>query len=150
MHFVKNQAPARTFELMRTVPFGHCDPAGILYTPRALDVCLETIDEYWKSVLDGNGWFTLTTTFDRGSPFVNVNIDFRSPITAKSPIMIRLELTELGSSSVVFEIKTFQEGRLCFEAKMTCVLVINSKMAKVPQDDWLRMKLKRVILGHAD
>lgn len=131
----------KTLVFERTVPFGHCDPAGILYTPRALDLCLEAIDDFWKTILDGNGWFELTTELDRGSPFVNVNIDFRNPMTAKFPITVELDLAKLGSTSVVFQLRTFQENKLCFEASLTCVLVINSRLEKVSQDDWFRKKI---------
>lgn len=33
-------------QLERTVLFSHCDLASTLFTPRALDLCLEAIDEF--------------------------------------------------------------------------------------------------------
>ena len=136
---VRKEENALVYE--RTVAFGDCDPAGILYTPRALDYCLEAIDEFWKSILEGRGWYEMNVDLDRGTPFVNVNINFRSPITARFPLQVSTELTKVGSSSVTFEVATFQEGRLCFQASLTSVLVVKSQMKKVESDDWLRRAL---------
>lgn len=136
--------PRRTLEIERTVPFGHCDPAGILYTPRALDICLEAIDEFWKSRLGGLGWYAMNMELDRGTPFVNVTIDFRSPVTARVPLVLKLELARLGTSSVTFDISTFQDGRLCYEASLTSVLIVKSRMEKVEATDWLRQALNKL------
>lgn len=126
----------------RTVAFGDCDPAGILYTPRALDYCLEAIDEFWKSILEGRGWYEMNLDLDRGTPFVNVNIDLRSPITARHPLQVRLKLKKVGTSSVTFAISAFQRDCLCFEASLTSVVVIKSEMNKVPFDDWVLKALR--------
>lgn len=127
--------------MTRTVPFGHCDPAGILYTPRALDYCLEAIDEFWKTVLSGRGWYELNVDLDRGTPFVNVNIDFQSPITARGPLSITVELRNIGETSVTFIITTSQDDQTCFAAHLTSVLVIRSTLKKIDPSDWLRKAL---------
>lgn len=128
-------------ELQRPVPFGHCDPAGILYTPRALDYCLEGIDEFWKSILSGRGWYEMNVDLDRGTPFVNVNIDFISPITARTHLDLKVGLTKVGTTSATFSVAAFQEERPCFEATLTSVLVVKSTMTKVEPSDWLRQAL---------
>lgn len=134
-----SDGPCMRFE--RTVPFGHCDAAGILYTPRALDFCLEAIDDFWKRTLGGIGWFELNMDHDRGTPFVNVSLDFRHPVTARAPLRISVRPARLGRSSVTFAVEAEQAGKLCFEARLTSVLVRKSAMAKVEEDDWLRRRL---------
>lgn len=134
-------APLRVLELTRTIPFGYCDPAGIIYTPRALDLCLEAIDDFWKALLDGKGWYEMNLDLDRGTPFVNVNIDFKSPITARAPLALVVRVTHVGTTSVVFEVSARQEERLCFVASLASVIVVTSRMAKVEPDDWLRRAL---------
>lgn len=138
-------APLKSLEITRDVPFGHCDPAGILYTPRALDFCLEAIDAFWKEVLDGPGWYEMNVDLDRGTPFVNVNIDFKSPISARATLRIELDLTRLGASSLTHEIRTYQEDRLCFVASLTSVMVVKSKMSKIETGDWLRAALGKAL-----
>lgn len=140
-------APPNILKFTRSVPFGYCDPAGIIYTPRALDICLEAIDDFLKTVLDGRGWYEMNVHLDRGTPFVNINLNFTSPVTGRSPIDVMVELERLGNSSVTFRVRTSQEGRDCFDASLTTVLVVTSKMAKVDHDDWLRQELGRVAQG---
>lgn len=67
---MQNQNPLKQITLQRSLPFGHCNPAGILYTPRALDYCLEAIDALWKTILEGWGWYEMNVDLDRGTPFV--------------------------------------------------------------------------------
>lgn len=142
--------PEGALELMREVPFGHCDPAGILYTPRALDYCLEAIDAFWKRALDGRGWYEMNVDLDRGTPFVNVNIDFRSPISPRVPLRLRVAPARIGTTSVVFSVVAHQQGRLCFEASLTSVLVVRSTLRPVPPEDWLRRALGAVAAAGVD
>lgn len=136
-----DQVPLNTFELERSIPFGYCDPAGIIYTPRALDICLEAIDDFWKSILDGTGWYEMNIDLDRGTPFVNVNIDFKSPITARAPLQVKVEVIKLGKSSATFQITAVQQERTCFVAQLTSVIVVKSEMAPVDVSDWVRKAL---------
>lgn len=130
-----------SLQIERSVPFGHCDPAGILYTPRALDFCLEAIDDFWKTALSGPGWYEMNVDLDRGTPFVNVNIDFKSPITARSPLLLTVTLAKTGTSSVTFNVLAAQADQTCFTATLTSVIVIKSTMTKVDGSDWLRRVL---------
>jgi acyl-CoA thioesterase FadM len=124
------------------IPFGHCDPAGILYTPRAMDYCLEVIDEFWKIVLGGKGWYEMNLDLDRGTPFVNINIDFVKPITARAPLEVKLKPTHIGNTSLSFEIEALQTGSLRYKAQLTTVIFIKSELAKVRPDDWVIQKLR--------
>jgi 4-hydroxybenzoyl-CoA thioesterase len=121
----------------RTVAFGDCDPAGIVYTPRVLDYCLEAIDDWWRKVLDGRGWYELTADHNRGTPFVNVNINFLSPITPRDVLVVTVGLARLGRSSITFDVAGMQAGRVCFQGSTTSVIVDKDAMAKVDADDWV-------------
>lgn len=123
--------------LRRSVAFGDCDPAGIVYTPRVLGFCLEAIDDFWKVVLGGTGWYELATDHDRGTPFVNVNIDFKSPITPRDPLDLSVGLVRVGASSVTFTVLGQQSGRDCFRGDLTSVVVETRRLAKVKSDDWV-------------
>ncbi|MGR3376262.1 acyl-CoA thioesterase [Salipiger abyssi] len=129
----------------REVPFGDCDPAGILYTPRALDYCLEAIDAVWKSVLGGIGWYELNMDHDRGTPFVDVNLSFSHPITPRLPLDLVARVEHLGTSSVTFVVYAEQGGKRCFHARLTSVIVAKSTLTKVSGDDWLRQRLQAAL-----
>ena len=133
--------------LERTVAFGDCDPAGIVYTPRVLDYCLEAIDEWWRNVLDGRVWYELSTTHNRGTPFVNVNINFLSPITPRDVLVLTVHLAKLGRASIMFNVSGMQSGRLCFQGSTTSVIVNKAEMAKVDADDWVLEAVRAFMKG---
>lgn len=124
-------------KLRRTVAFGDCDPAGIVYTPRILGYCLEAIDDFWKAMLGGTGWYELASDHDRGTPFVSVSIDFMSPITPREPIDISVSVDRVGGTSLAFKVRGQQAQRDCFRGILTCVVVVGSRMLKVQQNDWV-------------
>ena len=44
-------AGAYPFTVTRTVKWGDCDPAGIIYTPRVLDYAMEIVEAWYREVL---------------------------------------------------------------------------------------------------
>lgn len=122
--------------VQRTVAFGDCDPAGIVYTPRVLDYCLEAIDELWRTMLDGRGWYELNVDHNRGTPFVNVNMNFTGPMTPREILEITVELAKVGRTSITFEVAASQSGRACFNGSLTSVIVEKGTMTKVGENDW--------------
>ena len=136
---------ADTLTVQRTVVFGDCDPAGIVYTPRIFDYCLEAIEAFWKTILDGVGWYELTMDHDRGAPFVNVNMNFISPITPREILDITVRLAEVGRSSVTFDVSGAQSGRACFPGTFTSVIVQKASLSKVDESDWTMAAARAVI-----
>jgi 4-hydroxybenzoyl-CoA thioesterase len=99
----------------RTIAFGDCDPAGIAYTPRLVAICLEAIDEAWKVILDGEGWFELTADHGRGSPFVSIAMEFTAPVTPRTPLDLEVRLSRVGQTSLTFEVAAIQDGGECYK-----------------------------------
>jgi len=149
VNVIKKEGQA-AISVERRIAFGDCDPAGIVYTPRALDYCLEAIDEFWKIVLDGRGWYELNVDLDRGTPFVNINIDFTAPMTARDLLVLDLTLLRLGATSVTFGVHAQQGERTCFRGSLTSVLVTKSTVSKVAHDDWTVLALRKAIAEWTD
>lgn len=133
----------------RSVAFGDCDPAGIVYTPRVLDYCLESIDQWWRKILDGRGWYELTSDHNRGTPFVNVKIDFSAPITPRGVLVLTVSVAKLGRTSITFDVSGVQSGRTCFHGSLTSVIVNKDKMTKVDENDWTIATVRALIEGAA-
>lgn len=127
---------SQTFTMQKTVAFGDCDPGGIVHTPRVFDYCMDAIDQFWKTLLDGKGFYELVVDHDRRTPFVNVNMNFISPITPREVLEITVSLAKVGRTSVTFEVAAAQSGRACFKGTLSSVLVERETMTKVAEDDW--------------
>ena len=106
------------------VTWGDCDPARIAYTGRLPAFALEAINAWWEAHFDGDGWFQLEIDHNVGTPFVNLNMDFSSPVTPRHKLMCETYPTRLGDKSITFGMKARQNGVLCFTGSFTCVFTI--------------------------
>jgi 4-hydroxybenzoyl-CoA thioesterase len=105
------------------VGWGDCDPAKIAYTGRIPTWALESIDAWWEAHLDGDGWFQMEIDRGFGTPFVNMQLDFRHPITPRHRLECEVRPARLGTKSVTFRVDGYQDCKLCFEGHFTSVFI---------------------------
>ena len=117
------------------VRWADCDPANIAYTGRLPDFALEAIDAWWEHAV-GADWYRLTNDRGIGTPFVNLSMDFRSPVTPRHPLMCEVAPVRLGRTSVTFRVAGWQGGVLCFEGRFTEVFMRDGvfKAVEPPED----------------
>ena len=94
------------FTTTRTILFGDCDPAGIVYTPRIAYFVIEAIHEFLSDRLGGEG---LRKVFAMGilPPACALSIEFLSPMTWDEVISIEVGSEAPGTTSFGFVV----EGR---------------------------------------
>lgn len=114
------------------VTWADCDPARIAYTARLPYFALDAINAWWEAHLDGDGWFQMEIDRNVGTPFVNLSMDFRSPVTPRHPLLCETYPTRLGEKSITFAVKGRQDGVLCFEGQFTCVFIIADQFKSQP------------------
>ena len=102
------------------VTWGDCDPAKIVYTARIPWFALDAINAWWEDTL-GEGWFQLELDRGVGTPFVNMTVDFRAPITPRHRLICDVWPSRLGETSISFRVIGRQDGVICFEGRFTCV-----------------------------
>lgn len=88
----------------REIPFGHADMAGIVYTPRFTDYCMEAAEAWLKSVV-GTGWYELNQQGAVNTPVMHFDIDFKSPLVPGDTLRTTVFLTNVGSSSFSLYLK---------------------------------------------
>jgi acyl-CoA thioesterase FadM len=103
------------------VTWGDCDPARIAYTARLPYFALDAINGWWEAHFDGDGWFQMEIDKGVGTPFVNLNMDFHSPVTPRHMLMCETFPTRLGEKSITFAVQGRQNDVLCFSSQFTCV-----------------------------
>jgi acyl-CoA thioesterase FadM len=119
------------------VGWGDCDPAKIAYTGRLPAFALEAIDAWWEHNLNGDGWYQMELDRGTGTPFVNMSIDFRSPVTPRHRLMCEVWPCKLGTKSITFRVDARQDGVLCFEGTFTCVFIDPANFtSKAAPDDY--------------
>jgi 4-hydroxybenzoyl-CoA thioesterase len=96
-------APARVFQSNILVRFADCDPAGMVFYPRYLEMfnnlvedwCREDLNLPFSEVHTGRGW---------GLPTVHLTVDFVAPSFLGEVLAASLSVTSLGTSSITLEI----------------------------------------------
>jgi len=127
------------------VSWGDCDPAQIAYTARLPWFALDAINAWWEEHFDGEGWFQMEIDRNMGTPFVNLSMDFSSPVTPRHRLMCETYPTRLGTKSITFGMKAYQNGVLCFTGSFTCVFTQVDVFKSMPAPDRIRQVVEPLI-----
>ncbi len=127
------------------VTWGDCDPARIAYTGRLPVFALDAINAWWEAHLDGDGWFQLELDRNVGTPFVNLAMDFRSPVTPRHRLMCHVWPQRLGEKSITFRVDAYQNEVLCFEGTFTCVFTVADVFKSQPAPPDIRAVVEPLI-----
>ncbi len=91
----------RPFSVKRTVKWGDCDPAGIIYTPRVFDYLVESLEAWFREVV-GVSWMELNWEMNMGMPMVRVECDFVRAPRPDQEIEVEVRVRKLGAASVTY------------------------------------------------
>lgn len=86
------------------IAFKHCDPAGIVFYPRYVEMINDTIEHWFKHALDVS-FRELHAERRMGIPAINLNVDFKSPGRLGDPIVKHLYVEKVGRTSVGLRIE---------------------------------------------
>ncbi len=114
---------SRPLTVTRTVRWGDCDPAGIIYTPRVLDYAMEILESWYREVV-GVPWLTLNRELSMGAPTVRAELDFLGAPAPDQDLVLDLVVEALGRSSITFLVTgRDQAGEALFRAKLISCFV---------------------------
>jgi 4-hydroxybenzoyl-CoA thioesterase len=121
---MQESLPWTPFVHRRVVTWGDTDSAAIVYTARFLDYMLEAIEALMRERI-GADWYRMNVEENVGTPFVNVGLDFKSPVTPREPLDIRVLVVRVGRSSVTYAVQGSgaESGVLKFTGSATSVFV---------------------------
>lgn len=129
-----------TFEHPLTVHFDEADAAGILFFSRHLTYAHRTIEAFCRH--SGIGWENWFWSKEWGVPLRHIEASYQHPLRPGKDYLARLMVAKLGESSVSFEIKIYQQDRLCTEIKTTHVFVDLKEEKKRPIPPFIRERLE--------
>jgi 4-hydroxybenzoyl-CoA thioesterase len=132
------------FALPRRIRFADCDPAGIVYFPRFLEMANEIVEDWFEARLalpfkdfhSDRGW---------GVPLVNTRVEFLKACRLGETLHLRLGVEALGRSSAVLSIcgRTRGEERLRLRHKVAIVSLETRRAIAIPAD--LRERMARFV-----
>ncbi len=129
----------------RRIAWWDTDAARIAYTVRFPQFCMEAIEAWFIDRL-GTDWYALNES-GRGTPFVHLSIDFRSPLTPRDALATTVALARAGGSSLEFRVTgRASEEQLVFDGRFVCVFVATDGGAghkPIPVPDEFRAAVDR-------
>lgn len=131
------------FECRRTVRFGECDPAGVVYYPTYFHWFHESMEVWFEQGL-GHPYAEILTQM--GFPAVSVECQFRRPLAVGAEVIVELAVQSLGRSSMTLGLQFFNAQReLCAFGTVKTVCIATSKegfqFQSMEIPDWLREKI---------
>jgi 4-hydroxybenzoyl-CoA thioesterase len=103
----------------RTVRFSDCDPAGIVYTPRYIDMANGVIEDFFAEQLRIS-YHALIQTDRIGLGYKSVDTDFFKPGFMGDRLSLTVLIEHIGRTSIIFTIHCVRE----IEEIMRCRLVM--------------------------
>lgn len=127
------------FVVTRTVKWGECDPAGIIYTPRALDWVTEAVEEWFRDV-GGIHWMTFRNR-GHGAPTVHASLDFLKPMPPNMTFDIIVLVEKVGASSLTFRVVVEDaDGARYIGARFVSVIMDFGTGRAMPMPEELRQR----------
>ncbi len=82
----------------RKVTYGDCDPARIIFAPRAVDYAVEAAEAWYDAVL-GVSWTDLVNRYALEATFASVECEYKRPLVAGQVVRIRVTVDEVAPST---------------------------------------------------
>ncbi len=119
------------FSRAELVRFQHCDPAGIVFYPRYVEMVNATIEDWFGAVI-GISFAEIHTTRETAIPARALEFDFRQPSRIGECLDFTVAIRKLGNSSITLGIHCHCAQELRFIAGVTLVHVPKSSFRPAP------------------
>jgi len=112
----------RYFTISRTILFGDCDPAGVIYTPRLSYFVIEAMVAF---MTDRFGKPAERFVFELGMlpPTRSMTVEFLGHMTWDDQVAIKVWVKNLGNTSVTYAFEGEVGGETVFQATLLQVWV---------------------------
>lgn len=127
------------FRCQKLIRFSHCDPAGIVFYPRYIELGVEAVEDWFSQGL-GISFWALHEEHRLGIPAVHLDVNFITPSRHGDLLDFLLSVAHIGNSSMTLDVIVECEGQRRFREKITVVMVSLDTMRSVPITEQWRLK----------
>lgn len=107
------------FTRVELIRFQHCDPAGIVFYPRYVEMINATVEDWFESI--GLSFAEIHGPMKTAIPAVSLAIDFKMPTRLGERIDLRLAVEHIGTTSVRLAIEAAVGDEVRFRSAITLV-----------------------------
>ena len=136
------------FQRTKLVRFGHCDPAGIVFYPRYVEMCHEVFEDWLREGV-GVPLDELLGPRRSGIPAVRLEAEFLAPSRHGDALAFHLWVSDIGNSSITLNLSAECAGRTRMVARIKVVLMSLDTGRAVPIDDAWRARLAPFVIEPA-
>ena len=130
----------RVFRATILVRFAYCDPAGIMFHPRYMEMFNNLVEDWCRQ--ENLPFLELRPGAGRGLPTVHLEVDFLAPSFRGDELSAALSVRELGTSSITLDILLQgPDGADRVRGRMVLVLMDMQSMRSMPIPDDLRARI---------
>jgi 4-hydroxybenzoyl-CoA thioesterase len=129
--------PVAAFRARRTIRFSDCDPAGIAYTPRLIDLMNGVIEDLFPARL-GLDYHALIRDRRLGLGYARVDTDFLRPVSMGDDLVFTAVLDRIGSSSAAWRMHVHRGEVEAARAQLVMVTTALDRRVAIPLPDDLR------------
>lgn len=137
IEFVDASGTLPPFTFLQKVQFKHCDPAGIVFYPRFIEMINDAVEAMFDEAL---GWPFEVLLRDGGVPTASIGVDFLTPSRHGDQLDIVIDIEKLGRASMRLAITALSGGSTRFRESMTLVYV-DSDDRPQPWPDTVRARI---------
>jgi 4-hydroxybenzoyl-CoA thioesterase len=119
------------------IRFSHCDPAGIVYFPRAFDI-LNGVVEDWFTFGLGIDYRDVIVRRKIGLGYGHAECDFTKPASMGDMLRLAVTVQRIGTKSLSLVIPATREGASVFKASLVIVATDLTKHVSIPIPDDIR------------
>ncbi|NIS88590.1 MAG: acyl-CoA thioesterase [Woeseiaceae bacterium] len=128
----------------RTILFGECDPAGILYTPRICEYVVESALLFLTHILE-QPFERYIFSQSMSLPARNLDVDFLKPLTWDDTIKLYASVAEVRRHAYTILITALNDkGETAFTGRLTQVCISTEKKCVTSIPSRLRDVLERL------
>lgn len=104
------QLPAAAWSVPTPIRFGHCDAAGIVYTPHYFDLFNGVIEQFYPAALDVD-YYALIRERRLGVGYAHASSDFFQPSRMGERLDVAVLVDAVGGASFTLVLHALRGGR---------------------------------------
>lgn len=108
------------FNRRELIRFQHCDPAGIVFYPRYVEMINATVEDFFAQHV-GVDFAKIHGELHSAIPVAALHVDFRSPCGLGDVLELELQVERVGTSSLHLAVEGKVEGTQKFAARVSLV-----------------------------
>lgn len=138
----RDAVPAAAWATTVPVRFRHCDPAGIVFTPRYFEMLTEAVELFFADRL-GFDYYALIGERRLGLGYAHASCEFLRPSRMGEVLEVAVLLSRVGRASYAMTLPVFKDGAEAVRGRLVTVTTSLDTLRPCPIPDDLRGALAR-------